>query len=144
MHLSLPRIPTALIALLMGSASFAATADAHAATKTVKVTLGKPTEYSVTPSVTSVKAGKVTFVVTNKGTITHELNVIGVSRATATLPKGTAAGQVREKGKIAAVEGLKAGKSSTVSTRLTPGTYQLFCNIPGHYAAGMRVSITVT
>jgi len=27
---------------------------------------------------------------------------------------------------------------------LTPGTYELYCTVPGHEAAGMRVNVTVS
>ena len=55
----------------------------------------------------------------------------------------TSASQVREKGKVAAADGLRSGQAGTVSVTLKPGTYQLFCNIPGHYKGGMHNVITV-
>ena len=31
-----------------------------------------------------------------------------------------------------------------LDARLTPGSYLLICNVPGHYAAGMVTPLTVT
>ena len=131
-----------LVAVLCGGPATARSAETTSAR--VAVALGKPTEYGVTPARRTVKAGKVTFIVTNKGAITHEMNVIRVPTTSAVLAKGKSAGQVLEKGKIAAVEGLEAGKTGRVTVTLQPGTYQLFCNIPGHYMNGMRTAIKVT
>ena len=38
---------------------------------------------------------------------------------------------------------LQPGTSGKVTLQLKPGVYQLFCNVPGHYAAGQRTTITV-
>ena len=32
----------------------------------------------------------------------------------------------------------------TLTLNLKPGKYQLFCNVPGHYAAGQHIPFTVT
>ncbi len=37
-----------------------------------------------------------------------------------------------------------SGGRSTVETTLQPGTYTFYCTIPGHEAAGMRGTLTVT
>ncbi len=36
------------------------------------------------------------------------------------------------------------GESGQVTLHLNPGTYILFCNIPGHYAMGMWTLLKVT
>ncbi len=35
------------------------------------------------------------------------------------------------------------GGSGRMTLNLRPGTYELFCNVPGHYAAGQHVTFTV-
>ncbi|HEY2636338.1 MAG TPA: plastocyanin/azurin family copper-binding protein [Solirubrobacteraceae bacterium] len=35
------------------------------------------------------------------------------------------------------------GKTTTVTVRLAPGTYRLWCPVPGHAMAGMRGTLTV-
>jgi plastocyanin len=44
-------------------------------------------------------------------------------------------------GKEAAVTG---GEVDTIETALEPGTYSLICTVPGHAAAGMTASLTVS
>jgi uncharacterized cupredoxin-like copper-binding protein len=36
------------------------------------------------------------------------------------------------------------GKSATLNVDLKPGTYDVYCSIPGHKQAGMDVKLTVT
>jgi uncharacterized cupredoxin-like copper-binding protein len=38
---------------------------------------------------------------------------------------------------------IQPGKSATLNVDLKPGTYKLFCTVPGHEQAGMRVNVTV-
>jgi uncharacterized cupredoxin-like copper-binding protein len=37
-----------------------------------------------------------------------------------------------------------AGKSGHMTLDLKPGTYMLFCNVPGHYAMGQQTMVKVT
>ena len=45
--------------------------------------------------------------------------------------------------RLGEVSELDPGKSGTLTLKLDPGTYMLFCNIPGHYMAGMWTTVTV-
>ena len=38
---------------------------------------------------------------------------------------------------------IKPGTTGTVTLDLAPGQYVLVCNLPKHYAQGMRVAFTV-
>jgi uncharacterized cupredoxin-like copper-binding protein len=59
--------------------------------------------------------------------------------------KGPAAGgSVSEKMSVGEVAELKPGRAGRTTLALKPGNYQLFCNVPGHYAAGQHVAFTVT
>ncbi len=104
----------------------------------VKVTLK---EFKVIPSVASVKAGSVSFKVTNTGTIVHEMVVVKTNLAPGKLPVKN--NRVPEKGAIGEVPDLSPGKSKTVTLKLTAGKYVLLCNIKGHYQAGQWVGFTV-
>src|SRR5581483_10794399 len=70
------------------------------------------------------KAGKYTFVVTNKGPASHNLTITGPgvsNAATPTFGPGT--------------------KDLTVT--LKAGKYDFFCSVPGHKALGMNADVTV-
>lgn len=94
-------------------------------------------EMFVRPDAPVVRAGKVTFRVANTGTLTHEMIVERLpvtKKPNGQADEGHASGEVSE---------LAPGKSGKVTLNLKAGTYQLFCNVPGHYAAGQRTNITV-
>jgi uncharacterized cupredoxin-like copper-binding protein len=81
------------------------------------------TEFKITLPTTSFKGGKITFNVKNAGKIPHDLAVKGTS----------------DKTKL-----IQAGGTAELAVTLKPGTYELYCTVPGHEAAGMKQNITVT
>ena len=84
------------------------------------------TEYKLDPSSATVKAGEVTFDVSNDGTIVHNLEVEGP-------------------GEEATTDDLEAGQSGQVTVDLSkPGTYEMYCSIDGHRDLGMEGTVTVT
>jgi uncharacterized cupredoxin-like copper-binding protein len=42
------------------------------------------------------------------------------------------------------IDDMSTGQSGRTTVRLTPGTYVLFCNVTGHYAAGQHTTFSVT
>jgi uncharacterized cupredoxin-like copper-binding protein len=100
----------------------------------VDVKLG---EMFVRPNAGVIKAGKVTFTVANTGTLVHEMIV---SRTPVTMESS---GKASEAGSVGEVPELQPGKSGKVTLDMKAGTYQLFCNVPGHYAAGQHTTVTV-
>ena len=119
-------------------------------------------EFTMTVAPDSVKAGDVQFAIKNTGTITHEMVLVrapdidGLPRVTvATADR--AVGDVDEEAIPEADKPgeavVKAGASKTVTIKLTPGTYTMFCNIDtkqsdgtviNHFQMGMHSVITVT
>jgi uncharacterized cupredoxin-like copper-binding protein len=97
-------------------------------------------EFKVTPDERQVKAGRVTFDVRNAGKEGHELVLLRTDKPAGTLGHGK---RVPETGKAGEAGDVPAGKSKKVSIKLAPGHYALICNLPGHYAAGMRRDLTV-
>ena len=96
-------------------------------------------EMFVRPAKTTLKAGKVTFAVSNGGQLPHTFMVskdpVKVDGSGNPLESAALGGSHSE---------LKAGASATVTVDLKPGTYVLYCDVPGHYAAGQKVTIEVT
>ena len=100
-----------------------ATAHRSAANATVvKVTAGKPSEFSFTVSAKTVKHGTVTFAVTNMGNIPHDFKING--KKTRLLTNGQSQNLT--------VTFAKAGK------------YPYLCTVTGHAVAGMKGTLTVT
>lgn len=95
----------------------------------------------------TVKAGTVTFDVTNwSRSVIHEMLVVAVDRTDAPLPydystQRVVEDQVKSLGETGE---LQPNQSKSISLDLAPGNYLLFCNVAGHYAAGMAVPLTVT
>jgi uncharacterized cupredoxin-like copper-binding protein len=102
---------------------------------------------SLRTNVTSVKAGKVTFDVTNLSrSIVHEMIVVAVENPNAPLPYDYNIGQIPEKQvkMLGETEEMEPNAEKTITLDLKPGAYLLICNVPGHYAAGMWTPLTVT
>jgi uncharacterized cupredoxin-like copper-binding protein len=102
---------------------------------------------SVRSNVTSVKAGTVTFDVTNLSrSLVHEMIVVAVENPNTPLPYDYNAGQIPEKQvkMLGETDEMQPNAEKTITLDLKPGTYLLICNVPGHYAAGMWTSLTVT
>jgi len=104
----------------------------------------------VTPQ--SVSAGTVSFVALNHGTVTHEPIVLPLASSAAPGSRTVGAGnRVSEDGSLgeasndraaSAGEGIAPGHATWATMVLKPGRYEVVCNLPGHYAAGMYASWT--
>ena len=95
----------------------------------------------------SVKAGTVSFDVTNwSRSIVHNVLLVSVSNPTAPLPYDYGKSRVpEEQVKVAGrSEDLEPNGSKMFDVALTPGSYLVICNVPGHYASGMVTPLTVT
>ncbi len=100
----------------------------------------------ITLSAKSVNAGKVTFEANNDSKdVVHEMVVAPLASPDAILPFNEGEGKVDEDaaGHIGEVAELEPGQSGALTVNLKPGTYILYCNIPGHYMAGMWTTIEV-
>jgi len=129
-------------ALLIGAASLAICAGSSIAATPVKVTL---LDNAIELDKPSVKAGKVTFHVTNApaNKMVHELVVIRTDLAEDKLPmKGNVVDEHKLKN-LGEAHDMKPGRSRTLSLRLKPGHYVLICNQPQHYTQGMHTTLTV-
>jgi uncharacterized cupredoxin-like copper-binding protein len=109
------------------------TAPSTATTATPQTTTAAPAAQTVDATETEFKialaspvhAGKVTFDVKNDGNIPHDLVVEG-------------------NGVEAKTPLLDGGQSKTLEVDLKPGTYDVYCSVPGHKQAGMDLKLTVS
>lgn len=102
----------------------------------------------------TVRAGQVTFLVANRGWRTHELVVLPLATAASAgqrvpSPDGKVdeAGSLGEASNSCAAgsgEGIASGSTGWVTITLAAGHYELICNLPNHYANGMRQELVVT
>jgi nitrite reductase (NO-forming) len=113
------RIVVLAISAVAAALLLALPAGAKQQATTVTVTEGVP-EFGINLSAKSVKAGVVTFKVTNKGNLPHDFK-IGTKRTPMLSP----------------------GKSATVTVTLKKGKIAYLCTVSGHAAAGMKGTLTV-
>lgn len=98
-----------------------ATTTAPAKPAATKVPVSE-VEFKITVGSTDLKAGEITFEVKNDGKIPHDLVIKGTSDKTKLIP---------------------AGGTAELKVTLKAGKYELYCTVPGHEAAGMKLEITV-
>lgn len=108
---------------------------------------GSVQEWAVGVSAHEAKAGDVTFTIENVGTIPHEFLVVKTDFAPGEIPLGTN-NRFDEEGKgISVINEIPEWDPKTtgnLTVTLEPGTYELLCNIEGHYKNGMHASLTVS
>jgi uncharacterized cupredoxin-like copper-binding protein len=102
-------------------------------------------------------AGKISFVITNTGTIEHELVVLKLTGSQTwnslpitdagdpPVPVTSGANKVSEANDVADTgTNLKPGETRTLDATLPAGNYALVCNIAKHYGQGMRAGLTIS
>ena len=105
-----------------------------AGAKSVKVTAGKPSEFAFTLSTKKVALGAVAFSVKNGGSLSHDFEVCS-------LPMKKAVNSCNGK----TTKLLAPGKSVVLRVVFKKkGTYAYLCTVPGHAAAGMKGTFTVS
>jgi uncharacterized cupredoxin-like copper-binding protein len=113
-----------VVAALIGG-GLALSGDTAERVTMIKVSLK---EFSFTPKAVTVAPGPVRFVLTNNGTIDHDFMIKELKIDSGMVKPGTS------------VTVPAAGKPPVV---LKKGTYQAYCNVPGHKETGMIMTITV-
>ena len=95
----------------------------------------------VTPD--HIPAGEAELVVKNQGPDTHELIIVRSRRSR--LPLRLDGLTVAEEAlrAVATVEGVASKGGERVHLHLAPGRYELFCNMAGHFMAGMHSELVV-
>ena len=131
-----------LIAVAAGSVGIGVIAASPAATSSsgsaVSVVLD---EWKLAPSRTTVRPGRITFIIRNDGSMPHEFVVLRTDRAAKGLP--VRAGKAVEVGRRGKLSQMASGTSKRLSLRLGKGKYVLICNLLGHYQAGQAAALRV-
>ena len=132
------------------AASATGSGSATSGAAAVDVTLE---EFAIIPAPASVRAGEVSFHVTNAGPKeVHEFVVLKTDLAVDALPTKSD-GSANEEGDgitpIDEIEDIAVGATQTLTVSLDGGNYVLICNIVSkqgvsHYQQGMRAALTVT
>jgi uncharacterized cupredoxin-like copper-binding protein len=97
-------------------------------------------------SAATVPAGEVTFNVTNTSKqMVHEMVISPIKDTVTQLPYDKEGNKIDEDaaGHLGEVSELEPGKKGALKITLKPGSYLLYCNIPGHYVLGMWTVLTV-
>lgn len=105
------------------------------------------TDFKVGLSATTFQPGKHAVIISNNGTLAHEMLVFRSNLDASAYPVD-AAGHINEEGKgitlVSDGENIDPGGSQHRTIDLSvPGKYVFVCNIPGHFKAGMFTQVTV-
>jgi uncharacterized cupredoxin-like copper-binding protein len=112
-----------------------------------------PMRATLVASPTSVPSGRVSFVVPNTGALVHELVVLPLAadgpgtRTTGTdgkIDESASRGEASRSCAAGTGDGIAPGSTGWTTLTLVPGRYELVCDMPWHYAAGMFDVLTVT
>lgn len=112
----------------------------------------EPMMATITSDPASVAAGKVSFVAFNNGALAHEAVVLPLpsdgpgTRQTAADGKINEAQSLGEASRSCATgvgDGIAPGSIGWTTMTLKPGRYEVVCDEPWHYAAGMFTVLTV-
>jgi uncharacterized cupredoxin-like copper-binding protein len=111
-------------------------------------------EYKISADKATVNHGSVSLVVTNNGTMVHEMIVLPLDSGQAVgtrttdaelqVSEATSLGEASNSCGADAGDGIAAHAVGWTTLTLDPGRYELICNLPGHYANGMYVLLTVS
>ena len=137
-HRGRARVALALAAAISSAGLLAITASPAdtASGSAVSVAL---VEWKLLPGQATVRAGRVTFVVRNEGTMDHEFLVLRSDRHHHSLKvKG---GQAVETGRLGEIPKIPAGTSKRITLKVPRGKYIMLCNMLGHYQAGQYASL---
>lgn len=103
---------------------------------------------------TQVPAGTVSLVLANAGWRAHELVVLPLADgqqvgtrsvgADGTVDESASLGEASRTGAAGTGDGVEPGTAGWTTLDLPAGRYELVCNLPGHYAAGMYAELTVS
>jgi uncharacterized cupredoxin-like copper-binding protein len=108
---------------------------------------------SLSASPTTVPAGEVSLVASNRGWRTHELVILPLAGgatdgerlpgADGKVDEGDSLGEASKSCSGGTGEGIRSGAVGWTTVTLSPGQYELICNLRNHYADGMHQELVV-
>ena len=100
-----------------------------------------------------VQNGPVSFIAVNAGSINHELVILPLPDAQIVgtrqtdgedrVDEATSVGEASKTCGQGSGDGIAPGTKGWNTLDLKPGRYELVCNLPGHYNAGMYTQLTI-
>jgi uncharacterized cupredoxin-like copper-binding protein len=134
--------PVSLALIVLAAAACSENGRTAAAPRTLVKVGERDFQISVTPN--RVNPGVVRLIVRNRGPDTHELIVV---RSRTQLPLRLDGLTVNEKAlnppTVASLDGAGPGTVRQLQLRLPKGRYEFFCNMAGHFMAGMHAELVV-
>ena len=112
--------PTSAVAASPAPSAAASTAPSNATAVIVK-------DFKIEPADIKAQGKTVSLAVTNQGPTIHNVTIRDASGVV-----------------IVATRDLKPGESETISATLAPGSYFLFCSLPGHESLGTKGTLEVS
>lgn len=105
------------------------------------------------PDQARVPAGTISFQAVNTGSLRHELAILPLAdnaqpgdrkvQSDGTVDETGILGEASKSCAEGSGDGIAPGTVGWTSVNLSPGRYELICNRPGHYRAGMTTLLTV-
>ncbi len=115
-----------------------------AAPAAVSVDSAAGVENKFVPATLETTAGEVKVTFNNKGDVPHSWTLVKAGEEEKAATEAvTAAPDYKYAGALAQTKTINGGASETVTVKLAPGTYSYLCTFPGHYALGMKGTLTV-
>jgi plastocyanin len=128
----MPRLGTKLlvpVAAITSAAMLAACGSTNTASDpsagALKLAANPDGELDYNTKQLTAKAGRVTIAMTNMSPLEHNVTLAHGSKVLGATPTFQ-------------------GGSKSLTLKLKPGTYTFYCSVPGHRAAGMEGTLTVT
>jgi uncharacterized cupredoxin-like copper-binding protein len=100
-------------------------------------------EFHITPSALSAPAGRVKISVVNTGKKAHEVLVVTSGKLPMKSRRVDEAALDRTHRLLGEIADIEPGRKGSKTFKLPKGSYTLFCNLPGHYAGGMKATLVV-
>jgi nitrite reductase (NO-forming) len=120
-----PVAAAALIVLPLAACGGGGSTSSSSGTSSADVTVHALDSLKFDKAAYTAKAGDLTIAYVNDGSLVHTL-------------------LIQEKADFSKLQVGGRGETKTGKVNLTAGTYTLFCDVPGHEAAGMKATLTVS